>query len=122
PTESFNVPIPASPRRVQPDISLNGDPYAGLVIFYDEADPNGCHNDCLGGGTSASSPLLAGIVVLAAQHAGGGQVGSINPFIYSNSGSLASIGIFDVTSGYNGVNAHPGWDYTTGLGSIKNAL
>lgn len=103
----------AASTRLQPDLSMDGDPASGERVYT-----NGCAGaSCpLGGGTSAASPFLAGIAALAVQQKGA-ATGSSNKFAYRNfPGNWG----FDVTSGYNGVYAHPGWDYTTGLGSIKN--
>src|SRR5207248_1161419 len=67
--------------------------------------------------TSASSPWLAGAVALAAQRKGG-PVGNPNPALYA--APTATHGVFDVTEGFNGVNAGQGYDNVTGLGSIKD--
>ncbi|MBN9390444.1 MAG: proprotein convertase P-domain-containing protein [Chloroflexi bacterium] len=123
PAYQSNITPPTEPKftngsantRLQPDISMNGDPNSGELIYI-----NGCSvssGTCpQGGGTSASSPLLAGLAALAAQQKGFSP-GSSNKFIYRN---FPGTWGFDVTSGYNGVTSKPGWDYTTGLGSIKN--
>ncbi len=117
PTEAKFSYIPASARRVQPDLSMDGDPQSGIPVFF--IGFNGlCNDNCLSGGTSASSPLMAGIAALAAQRAGQ-PVGGFNPFIYAN--YQGAPWLYDVTTGYNGVNAKSGWDYVTGLGSLKDA-
>ena len=104
----------ATNTRVQPDLSMNADPASGVLVFYQGA---GVSNDYYSGGTSASAPLLAGTLALAAQQ-GGGKLGGINPFIYANYNGAAWRS--DVISGYNGVTAKAGWDFTTGLGSVKD--
>lgn len=107
----------AANTRLQPDISINGDPSSGEPIYTNGCTPGNANNNCyLGGGTSASSPFMAGIAALVAQKRGG-SVAGWNNFVYSN---FPNNWGFDVTSGYNGVTAKSGWDYTTGLGSIKN--
>ena len=105
----------AANTRLQPDLSMNADPASGVLVFFVGLD--GTNNDYYSGGTSASSPLMAGIMALAAQSAGG-KIGGINLFIYTNHTGAAWLS--DVTSGYTGVTAKPGWDYTTGLGSLKD--
>jgi subtilase family serine protease len=97
----------SSAHRVTPDISLVGDPNTGVLvgetyqISGDALIDAGCTN--LGGGleycerrlggTSVSSPLLAGIVALVDQaraQAGKHPIGFLNPAIYSlGSGSTA---------------------------------
>jgi subtilase family serine protease len=52
------------------------------------------------GGTSESSPLLAGIVAIADQ-AAGRRLGWLNPALYELAGEGASSGIVDVTAGNN---------------------
>ena len=106
----------AANTRLQPDISTNGDPNSGEPIYTNGCIPGSSNNCYLGGGTSASSPFMAGIAALAAQKRGG-VVGGFNNFVYNN--FAASWG-YDVISGYNGSSAVTGWDYTTGKGSIKD--
>ena len=105
--------------RGYPDISLAGHYYYTLLggSWY------------LLSGTSASSPAVAGMfsTINAARMAvGKGSLGWINPVLYAN----ASIFANDVISGHNkcssnglccphGFYAAPGWDPTTGIGSIN---
>jgi len=80
-------------------------------------------------GTSAGTPQWAGIVALADQ-AAGHRLGSINKWLYHIAKSDAYGAAFhDTTSGNNsfmsviGVDAKPGWDPVTGLGTpIVNNL
>lgn len=84
------------------------------------------------GGTSASAPVFAGIVLLMNQYLGVAGLGNINPNLYR---MAATANVFhDVTSGDNivacaagtngcvngtlGYTAGPGFDMVTGLGSI----
>ncbi|KAJ7574359.1 peptidase S8/S53 domain-containing protein [Mycena floridula] len=73
------------------------------------------------GGTSASSPTVAGIIALLNDYRlanGKSSLGFLNPLIYANSG-----GFNDITSGSNpgcgttGFTAGSGWDPVTGLGT-----
>ncbi|KAJ1430238.1 peptidase S8/S53 domain-containing protein, partial [Ochromonadaceae sp. CCMP2298] len=82
-------------------------------------------------GTSASSPVVAGMVSLVnAQRleAGKGPLGFLNTAIYQNGATFAN----DVTSGENnccasavccdeGFYASTGWDPLTGFGSVNYA-
>jgi subtilase family serine protease len=79
------------------------------------------------GGTSAATPLWAGIVALADQAAAGEgrpALGLLNPALYTLGSSGASPSPYhDVTIGGNlFYSAGPGWDYATGWGSPDAAL
>jgi subtilase family serine protease len=117
-------------NRTVADVSAVADPNTGVAV-YDTFNTCGNSSFCdmlisLGlvagadgwvqvGGTSASSPIIAGVYALA------GNAGSITygSFPYSHTTSL-----FDVTSGSNGscggtylCTAGPGYDGPTGLGT-----
>jgi len=69
------------------------------------------------GGTSAVSPLWAGLVALINEGLSA-HVGFINPQLYASPATL-----HDITSGSNGsYSAVPGWDACTGLGSPEISL
>jgi len=81
-------------------------------------------------GTSLSTPLLAGLVALASQQAGH-SLGLINPALYQMA-AAHDRGIVDVRRGGNsypvsgvpsvkGFTAGPGYDLTTGLGTVDAA-
>ncbi|WP_183320016.1 S53 family peptidase [Flexivirga oryzae] len=78
-----------TPMRSIPDISAVGDPNTGMVVGETQDFPDGTYWDTYRiGGTSLSSPLMAGIVAVAssrAHHA----LGFVNPLYYSLSGSKA---------------------------------
>jgi subtilase family serine protease len=78
-------------------------------------------------GTSAATPMWAGVVALADQEAGQ-HLGLVNPAIYRIARSPACHSAFhDVVTGgnsvfgttgiYTGYQAGPGWDPVTGWGS-----
>ena len=83
----------------------------------------------LSGGTSASSPLIAGFFsnINAARMAiGKGSLGWVNPALYATSASFTN----DITEGSincaskdfccaQGFHAGPGWDPASGLGSVN---
>ncbi len=99
-----------------PDIAMDADPYSGANIYYDgswEAV----------GGTSLSSPLALGVwarLISANPNLGFAPIryyglydGATTP------GSYPEGGFHDIVVGANGFyTALPGWDYTTGLGSL----
>jgi subtilase family serine protease len=138
--------------RAVPDIAIDGDPTTGMLIGETQSFPLpsrfGPPGDRYGeyrvGGTSLSSPLLAGVQAVAQEKAGR-HIGFANPLIYR----LARFpGIFyDVTHQgdpgnvrpdyVNGINADdgmvftlrtfdqdsslvtgPGWDPVTGVGTV----
>lgn len=102
--------------RGVPDVSADASPASGYLIRL-----NGGHVTSVGG-TSAATPLWAGLVALANQHLGK-PVGFLNAALYQNSNSFN-----DITSGNNNITgtlagypAGVGWDACTGLGTPKGA-
>jgi subtilase family serine protease len=75
-----------SAGRVVPDISANAG--ASLWIGYTGAVTTGVYNQILEGGTSASSPLMAGLEADAMQ-AAGHAIGFANPALYKLYGTPA---------------------------------
>jgi subtilase family serine protease len=128
--------------RVVPDISMDGDPNTGLLIGETQAFPEGVHYDEYRiGGTSLSSPLLAGVMALSdgllhVRH------GFINPTLYSlrSRGAvtdirhvMAAVARVDFVNGLDAadglltsirtfddqalaIHTAPGYDDVTGLG------
>ena len=132
--------------RVVPDISMDGDPNTGMLIGETQTFPDGVYYDQYRiGGTSLSSPLMAGFVALADDLVGIHH-GFINPSMYAdiagtsgindvlplthqgdvrvdyNNGVDASNGLvrslraFDDTAGL-AIHTTVGYDNTTGLGT-----
>src|SRR2546427_358930 len=106
--------------RAVPDISAVGDPNTGLLIGETQTFPDGTvkYSEYRIGGTSLSSPLIAGIMALADQAAGHPH-GFANPLFYSLAGSSAfgditqpSSTVAVVRANYvNGVDASAGTVY-----------
>jgi subtilase family serine protease len=102
-------------RRAEADVSSVADPNTGVAVY--DSTPNGGQSGWMVfGGTSASSPFIAGVYMLA-----GTPVAGTYPAQYpwSHTGNL-----FDVTSGSNGscspsqlCTARTGWDGPTGWGT-----
>ncbi|MFI6686730.1 putative Ig domain-containing protein [Streptomyces sp. NPDC050485] len=99
-------------KRTVADVSAVADPATGLAV-YDSYQATGWN---VYGGTSASSPIIAGVYALA-----GTPAANTNPasYPYAHASSLN-----DVTSGANGscspsylCTAGPGYDGPTGLGT-----
>lgn len=134
---------PADGQRDVPDVALmagaldaSGVPNPGAFLGDDPNRTNSLcpgHNGpciaCCEGGTSLASVLWAGVSKLMAQMKSG-RLGNLNPELYklaglrSSSNLITSGGIRDVTTGsnaFNGVNgwpAQPGYDQSTGFGTL----
>jgi len=139
---SYQGRLSASGRAV-PDVAALGDPQTGFLIGQTQTFPEGAHYDEFRiGGTSLSTPIFAGIMVLADQAAGSPH-GFANPLFYSNAGAFYDVqsvktavarrnyvngvdstaGVadllrtFDDYSGSPTQHTGPGWDNVTGLGT-----
>src|SRR5436190_516246 len=77
-----------TPARVVPDVSAVGDPNTGMLVGQTQTFSDGTvgYDEFRLGGTSLSSPLMAGIMAVA-QQVRGSQIGFANPLIYSLPGS-----------------------------------
>ncbi len=80
----------ATPMRVIPDIAAIGDPTTGMLIGQTQTFPDGStrYSEYRIGGTSLSSPLMAGFMALVQQKAGT-VLGFANPRIYAMAGTAA---------------------------------
>jgi subtilase family serine protease len=99
-----------------PDVAMDADPYSGANVYV-----NGSVEQV--GGTSLSSPLSLG--VWARMISGNSKLGFASLRLYglydgaNTPGTYPKGGFHDITVGANGLyTALPGWDYTTGLGSL----
>jgi subtilase family serine protease len=103
---------PDCPMRTVTDVSAVADPSTGVAV-YDSTPDGGSPGWLVVGGTSAATPLIAGVVGLAGN-------GGITPaYPYSHAAALN-----DVTAGSNGTcekdyvcTARHGYDGPTGLGT-----
>ena len=88
----------STPMRAVPDIAMPGDPNTGFLVGETQVFPDGTYWDQYRiGGTSLSSPLLAGVVAVANQvhhH----PLGFINPLYYNLLGTSALHDIVAPTS------------------------
>jgi kumamolisin len=104
--------IVGSARGV-PDFSFDADPNSGVSV-YDSTSCQGASGWLVFGGTSVSSPSLAGIVNLANGKAA--SSGDELTMIYLN--RATSTDFRDILTGTAGsFTAVPGWDFVTGVGS-----
>ncbi len=116
-------------NRVVPDVAMDADPGTGVAV-YDEYD-NGTTApwSAIIGGTSLSTPLMAGIVAVADQGRVAAGLTAMDgytqtlPRLYNLYTANASTNFHDITTGNNGHAAGVGYDEVTGIGSpIANKL
>jgi len=89
-----NSAITGIANRVEPDISMEGDPATGMLVGETQTFPSGVHyGEYRIGGTSLSSPLLAGVMADADQ-AAGTPLGFVNPLLYKLALSPAGAAAF----------------------------
>jgi kumamolisin len=101
-------------RRLTPDIAAVADPFTGVRIVF-----NG--KQLVGGGTSQSAPLWAGLAAQMNSYLlanGGRLIGDLNPLLYRMAAGAQFPAFRDVVLGGNAVaTAGPGYDLVTGLGT-----
>jgi len=108
--------------RVTPDVSFNADPNTGVAV-YDSVPYSGQSGWFQVGGTSAATPAWAGLVAIADQGLATGKKGSLsNTQAQTDLYALPSSDFHNITTGFNGYSATPGYDLVTGLGSPKANL
>jgi subtilase family serine protease len=96
----------SSPRRTVPDVSLDADPFTGMLVGQTQPLPGGTtgYAESSIGGTSLASPLLAGIEADAISAAHGRPLGFVNPALYYLAGTRA---LTDVTATPLGTDRAP---------------
>lgn len=136
PSWQVGTGVPNDGARDVPDLAFAASPnHDGFLVCSEGDCVNGFRNtdttlDVVGG-TSCGAPAFAGILALVVQIEG--AQGNINPRLYSLAGSSSDV-FHDITSGTNavacrtgtanctsgtmGFAATPGYDQSTGLGSI----
>jgi subtilase family serine protease len=112
---AYEASVQSTGKRTIPDVSYNASPdtrfwvYNSVSAGWDEVY-----------GTSAGAPQWAALIALADQERAGAGLGSLDgpaqtlPALYS---AEMSGDFLDITTGSNGYDAGPGYDYVTGLGS-----
>jgi subtilase family serine protease len=95
---SISTYFGGTPHRAVPDISMAGDPNTGFRVGQTQVFPDGTYYDEYRiGGTSLSSPLLAGVIAVADQKAHR-SLGFVNPLYYRMLGTSAVKDIVAPTS------------------------
>ncbi|MEZ0050542.1 kumamolisin [Mycobacterium sp. MAA66] len=101
-------------KRMTPDISAVADPYTGVKIVVNQ-------HVVVGGGTSQSAPIWAGLAAIMNQYLvahGGRLLGALNPQLYRTAAGAPHPAFRDITLGGNAVDtAGPGYDLVSGLGT-----
>ena len=121
PQPGYQSGLPYSSRST-PDVSFNADPNTGVAV-YDSVPYSGQSGWFQVGGTSAATPAWAGLVAIADQGLATGGQGSLSGTqAQTDLYALPSSDFNDITTGFNGYYATPGYDLVTGLGSPKANL
>jgi kumamolisin len=112
-------PIVGTHRGV-PDYSFDADPNTGVSV-YDSTRCQGASGWLVFGGTSVSSPSLAGIVNSAGSNTSSAAELSLLYGSVSNGGATINGANFrDILTGTAGsFTARAGWDFVTGIGSTN---
>ena len=101
-------------QRLTPDIAAVADPFTGVKIVFNQ-------QVIVGGGTSLSAPVWAGLTTLMNEYLlgrGGHLIGDLNPLLYHVAEGAPFPAFRDITLGGNAVaTAGPGYDLVTGLGT-----
>ncbi len=104
--------------RMVPDVSADADPQTGYAVFIVNVHLMGEDDEY--GGTSAATPLWAGLIAILVDSLGR-RIGFFNPTLYTlgtQTASFASPPFHDITSGTNlYYPATAGYDLATGWGS-----
>ncbi len=105
-------------QRGVPDFSFDADPGSGVSV-YDSTPCQGLSGWLVFGGTSVSSPSLAGIVNLAG-HFYSSSNGELTTIYGTLGTSNYPLDFNDITQGTAGsFSATTGWDFVTGVGTNK---
>jgi hypothetical protein len=118
PTYQNGVVTQSTTNRAVPDVSFDADPNSGVAV-YDSYDFGSSTPWLTIGGTSMAAPSWAALIAIVNQ----GRVNAVKSVLDGPSQTLPMIyqlpasDFHDVTTGYNGFSAGPGYDLVTGLGS-----
>jgi len=100
-------------KRGTPDISFDADPNTGVCVY------STAHGGWLkDGGTSVSAPAISGIIDVANRRSQSSQ--EELSFIYNNAIKNYHTYWHDINQGNNGFPALNGYDFVTGLGSVRS--
>jgi subtilase family serine protease len=116
--QGLSIPGQSTRTRFVPDVSMLASPDFPGYIFCTDAScaggiPSAIAANSIVGGTSASSPVFAGIVTLLNQYLGGTGLSNINPSLYQ----IATYYDPSVTAGLKAFNAVTESDFPSNPGS-----
>ena len=116
PLPPYQQPIVSKtgPHRGTPDWAADASPASGAAVYSTTA----CGGWCKVGGTSLSSPLLAGYTNFAGHFVNRTINELLTTYAYYRTTQYHRY-FFDVTTGSNGSPAGIGWDECTGLGTPR---
>lgn len=127
PWADYQYPIYGQANRATPDLSFDADPASGVYVV---SNYNG--GWFVVGGTSVSSPSLAGIINRAGNRLGSVSLNAVtgnnayfsnaeNTMIYAQLPEKDNRGyhFYDVKTGSNGASAVAGYDLCTGVGTPR---
>ena len=104
-------------HRGVPDYSFDADPNTGVSV-YDSTSCQGYKGWLVFGGTSVSSPSLAGIVNSAGSNTDSTTELNLLYTSVNSGGTINGLNFRDILSGTAGsFSAKTGWDFVTGIGS-----
>jgi subtilase family serine protease len=105
--------------RTTPDVSFNADPNTGVAV-YDSVAYSGQSGWFEVGGTSAAAPSWAGLVAITDQGLAAASKSTLSSTqLLTQLYDLPSSDFHNITTGFNGYYATPGYDLVTGLGTPK---
>ena len=117
--------ITSTAMRVEPDVSMDADPYTGFLVGQTQTLPNGTtgYGESGWGGTSLASPLCAGLQADAMELQHDQPIGFANPAIYARFGSPAYYQVTSKSPGTKLFNDFPtatgGTDYAVDFGDTQ---
>ncbi len=111
---SYQLGVQSSGTRTTPDVAYDADPNTGFAV-YDSLDPYTGGWDVIGG-TSVGTPQWAAILAIANQGRATSGLPTLNAAV-ADLYQLPIADFHDVTVGFNGYSAGPGYDLVTGRGS-----
>jgi kumamolisin len=115
PSYQFIISNLVGPKRGTPDLAADADPNTGVDVY----STTGCSGWCQVGGTSVSSPVLAGIVNAAGSFEPSTRAELTKTYHEYQRPLLWKTNFFDIVTGNNGAPAKFGWDECTGIGSPR---